>query len=370
MFAFQRGKRALASGGTLAIAALLVASVIWSPVADACTRILWNDNAHAVLTARTMDWSGMTVGGADIYVLPRAMKRDGGSALGQTIVTENPARWTSKHGSVVTTAWKVAAPDGMNERGLGVHALWLEAADYGPRDPGRAGIASTLWSQYVLDNAATVEEAIALQSAIQPVDVTVRDRRIPLGLAIEDASGDSAVLQYIEGSLVVHHGVEYRVVANDPPYDEALELLSQYDFDNATRDTPMPGNTNSHDRFIRASYFLHFLRATEPESKEQAIASLLSVARNVSDPIGAPLHSPNEVGETKLRTVSNLTDLVYYVEPTDRLALLRTDLRRLNFSKGAPVLVLSPDNKALNGNVTREFRPAKILPFSGKRVSP
>ena len=46
-------------------------------------------------------------------------------------------------------------------------------------------------------------------------------------LAIEDASGDSAVIEFVNGKQVVHHGREYRIMTNDPPYDQQLALLKQ-----------------------------------------------------------------------------------------------------------------------------------------------
>ena len=51
----------------------------------------------------------------------------------------------------------------------------------------------------------------------------------------------------------------------------------------------MPGNTNSKDRFVRASFYRDFLRRTQPASLEAAKAGLMSVARNVSAPLA--LHS-------------------------------------------------------------------------------
>ncbi len=346
-----------------AVVLLLIGSIVGAPAALACTRILWNDNSIAVLSSRSMDWEGTSK--PMLNVLPRGMARDGGDFAGKQVVGVNPAKWTSKFGSVAITAMNAGTPDGMNEKGLTVHALWLNATDYGQRDPQRAGIQATLWSQYVLDNASTVVEALALQSGIQPVDVTLGSSRVPLALAIEDPTGDSAILQYIGGSLVVHHGREYRVMANDPPYDEALALLDSYDFTNATRDIPLPGNTNSRDRFVRASFYIDFLRTTQPRNRREAVASLLSVARNVSDPIGAPFEIPGEVDQTDYRTVANLTNRVYYFESALGLAVLHTDLKKLNFTKGAPVLTLNPNNPKLQGNVITDYKPAKRAPFSG-----
>ena len=71
----------------------------------------------------------------------------------------------------------------------------------------------SIWTQYVLDNFATVDEAVAELSKekfrIDAPDLPngVKSR---LHLAISDASGDSAIFEYVDGRLSVHHGREDR----------------------------------------------------------------------------------------------------------------------------------------------------------------
>ncbi|MEI6363421.1 MAG: linear amide C-N hydrolase [Actinomycetes bacterium] len=336
--------------------------------ASACTRILWNDNSVAVLVSRSADW--LTPTEPRLVAQPRGLERDGGMFDGVQKIADNPAHWTSRYGSVAVSSFDSATFDGMNERGLSAHGLWLYASDYGPRDPSRQGIRTTLWTQYLLDNAANVNEAIALQATIQPLLVPIRTPEgqevpIPVSVTVEDASGDSAIFQYIGGELVVCHGRDYRVLANDPPLPESLEALSKYNFVNATRDLPLPGNMSSLDRFIRANYFLDYLRETPPKSRTGAVASLLATARNVSPPIGAPSGLVDHRTATDWRTVSDLTNRTYYFESTRELSVLQTDLRKLDLRKGAPVRVLDPLNPALHGNVTKDYRPVAVAPFYG-----
>jgi choloylglycine hydrolase len=172
--------------------------------ADACTRLLWNDNKLAVLTGRSMDWPESTQ--PVLTVLPRGMARDGGLAGSEVVVTENPARWTSKYGSIVTSVYGIGTADGFNERGLGVHLLYLSATDFGPRDPAKPGVQAGLWPQYLLDNAATVKEALALLERVQVVMVETHGHKATVHVAMEDASGDSAIVEFVNGKQVVHHG--------------------------------------------------------------------------------------------------------------------------------------------------------------------
>ncbi|MCD4498475.1 linear amide C-N hydrolase [Chromobacterium vaccinii] len=345
-----------------ALHGLLISSTaslaLWSPIADACTRALWNTNQQAVVASRSMDWSESTQ--PRLLILPRGMARDGGKLGPATVVKDNPARWTSKHGSVVTSAYGVGAVDGVNEKGLAMHLLFLTATDYGAREPGKQGVQAGLWGQYLLDNAATVSEALQAMKAIQPVMVEYAGFKSSLHLAIEDASGDSALIQYVDGKPHIYHGREYRVLTNDPPYERQLAELKKWDFSQATRQTPLPGNVNPVDRFIRANYFLDTLR--EPQSQRQAVASILSIARNVSVPFNAPYKTPGSTYDTEYRTVADLSDKQYFFELASSPNLLRVDLAKIDFSAGQTARILNPDQEELAGEVNDRFQPlAKAL---------
>jgi penicillin V acylase-like amidase (Ntn superfamily) len=181
----------------------------------------------------------------------------------------------------------------------------------------KPGIQSALWAQYVLDSFSTVEEALANMDKVQPVTVAIQihgqTQRGTVHLALEDATGDSAILEYIDGKLVVHRGRQFRIMPNAPSYDEQLTLLGERDYSKATMDTQVPGNVNPRDRFQRASYYLAVL--TKPDSERQAIAGMFGLIRNVSIPFGAPVNG--STFDTEYRTVSDLNKVVYYFELTN-----------------------------------------------------
>lgn len=326
--------------------------------ADACSRILWNDNKLAIVVGRTMDWPESTE--PVLAVFPRGMKRDGGQNGPIEVVKENPAKWTSKYGSLVTTIYGVGSADGLNERGLAAHMLYLNATDFGPRDPSKPGLQAGLWLQFLLDNAANVEEALALLDTVQVVMAEERGHKTTVHLAIEDVSGDSAIVEYVGGKPVVHHGREYRIMTNDPTYDEQLALLKKQDFSKPSSDTPLPGNVKAVDRFQRAAYYAAML--PEPKSEREAVAGVLAIARNVSVPFGAP-YKGFGIYNTEYRTVINLTNKRYFFELTNSPNVIWADLAKFNLAAGAPVMVLKPDNIDLSGNVTAKFRKAAKAPF-------
>jgi penicillin V acylase-like amidase (Ntn superfamily) len=326
--------------------------------AAACTRVLWNNNKLAVLASRTMDWPESTE--PVLTVLPRGMQRDGGKLGPTVVVADNPARWRSKYGSMVVTVYGIGAADGLNERGLAGHLLYLTASDYGARDPAKPGLNAGLWLQYVLDNAANVTEALRLLEGVQIVNAEARGREATVHLALEDASGDSAIIEHIHGRPVVHHGREYRVMTNDPPYDEQLALAKRMDFSKPSSDMPLPGNVNPRDRFQRATYYLDLL--PEPKTEREAVAGVLAIARNVSVPFGAPYRGFG-IYNTEYRTAIDLTNERYFFELTTSPNVVWAELKSFDLSPGAPVMLFDPKSIEFSGEVSRHFVKAARAPF-------
>jgi penicillin V acylase-like amidase (Ntn superfamily) len=295
-------------------------------------------------------------------VFPRGLRHDGGRAGHEVVVSENPLRWTSKYGSVVTTIYGIGTADGVNEHGLAAHMLYFPPADYGPRDTSKPGLQAALWAQYALDSAETVEEALANLEKIQVVKIEIerngQTQRATVHMALEDATGDSAILEVLGGKLVIHHGRRFRVMTNAPAYDEQLKLLGGRDYSNPTMETQVPGNVNPRDRFQRATYYLSVL--SKPKTEREGIAGMFGLIRNVSIPFGAPVNG--STFDTEYRTVSDLTDTRYYFELTTAPNVLGVDLKKLNLNAGAPVMTLNPNDIALSGDVSTKFRRA-AAPF-------
>jgi penicillin V acylase-like amidase (Ntn superfamily) len=340
----------LAGSAALAPALSLIA---WNE-AEACTRVLWNSPGQSVIVGRTMDWPESTQ--PKLYVLPAGMARDGGKLGGFTVVRDNPLAWTSKYGSLVAAAYDLGAVDGVNEKGLAGHLLYLNSTDFGARDAARPGLQAGLWLQYALDNAASVSEALVILAPVQIVMVEAHGHKASVHLALEDASGDSAIIEYIAGKAVIHHGRQYSVMTNDPSYDQQLALLKKMDaaheFQPLSRDTPLPGNVNPVDRFQRAAFFSRFL--PQPRDTRHAIAAMFSIMVNVSVPFGAP-YKDFGTYNTEYRSVTDLTDLVYYFQLTTVPSVSWTPLSKLNFKPGAPALALDPDALDLTGDVSGRY---------------
>ncbi len=133
-------------------AKVLAGSLALVPVnADACTRVVYLGPNANVITARSMDWNADI--GTNLWIFPKGMERSGEAG-------RNSLRWTSKYGSVIASGFDVSTTDGLNEAGLCANLLWLAESQYPAFDQSKPGLSVAAWAQYVLDNFATVQEAV------------------------------------------------------------------------------------------------------------------------------------------------------------------------------------------------------------------
>ncbi len=184
-----------------------------------CTRLLYETAKRAFITARSMDWYEDL--GSDLWAFPKGMERDGG--LG-----EGSIEWTSKYGSITLSGYDVGTADGMNDAGLVANLLYLAEADYATRTgDGKPKLSVGAWAQYALDNYATVAEAViglSDEPFVMIAPALPNGKAAGLHLSLSDKRGGSAIFEYVNGKLVVHHGGEYTVMTNSPTYDEQLAL--------------------------------------------------------------------------------------------------------------------------------------------------
>ncbi len=153
-------------------------------------------------------------------VFPRGIERNG-MAVSQSIT------WVSKYDSLVTSGYDIGTVDGINEKGLAANLLYLVESNYGKADDKQHIISVSIWTQYVLDNFASVAEAVeAFSQHLIRVMPLVLENGIPaqVHLSISDSTGDSAIFEYIDGNLVIHHGKQYQVMTNSPKFDHQLAL--------------------------------------------------------------------------------------------------------------------------------------------------
>ncbi|WP_299585057.1 linear amide C-N hydrolase [uncultured Microbulbifer sp.] len=335
---------------------LVMILILTQEEARACTRIFYEAGDGSYITGRSMDWSDAKAA-MNFWLFPKGMQRNGG-------VGEGSITWTSKYGSVVISIYEAATSDGLNEAGLAGNLLYLAEADYGnAKKRGKPTISVGGWLQYILDNYATVDEVV---KAMEADPFTVVSANLPDGkpatahIAISDPSGDSAIFEYINGKLQVHHGKQYKVMTNSPVYNQQLAINTYWS--QIGGDNFLPGTISAADRFVRASYALK----SSPKFKDHrtAIASVFSQVRAVSVPLGMSNPAKPNIASTLWRSVIDQKRMRYYFDSVINPSVVWLDFNNLNFKEGSKVLSMKMDapNDA-GGEVSSQLKPAQPFKF-------
>ena len=337
-----------------------IASIALTDDAEACTRVVYVGDNGEVITGRTLDWKEMI--GTNLYVMPRGMEREGYDE-------SNTIKWKSKYGSVVSVGYDVGVNEGMNEMGLVCNLLYLPGTVYSRPNDTRPYISTSVWAQYVLDNFATTSEAVIELSKDQfqiNAPAMPGGNATTLHMAISDATGNSAIIEYINGVISIHEGKEFKVMTNAPTYNKQLAINDYWKEIGGLK--MLPGTNKSSDRFVRASFYIDAL--PKNTTHQLALAGVFGVINNCSVPIGISVSDQPEISSTRWRSVSDQKDKVYYFESTISPAIIWIDLSKCNLKEGAPVLKLDLINntKTLVGEMndimikSKPFTPMFHIP--------
>ncbi len=307
----------------ITLTSLTLALLAVAPSVDACTRLVYHGQEDRVLTARSMDWKEDML--SNLWVLPRGVARNGEAG-------ENSLTWVAKYGSVVATAYDIATVDGLNEAGLMANLLWLVESGYPAPDASRPGLAVSLWAQYLLDRFPTVAEAVAhlREEPFLLVTDTMpgTNRMATVHLSLSDPSGDSAIVEYIDGRQVIHHHRDYQVLTNSPTFEQQLALNAYWKAIGGT--VMLPGTNRAADRFARASFYVNAI----PQVADQRVATagVFSVIRNCSVPFGINTENEPNISSTRWRVVADHQSLRYYFESAVSPNVFWVDLTALDFA--------------------------------------
>lgn len=319
--------------------------------AKACSRVLYVGNDGLVITGRTMDWkSDMET---NLFMYPRGVERKAG-------LKDDAASWVSKYGSVVAASYDVGMSDGMNEKGLVVNLLFLVESEYTYPGDTRQVMGMSYWGQYVLDNFATVDEAVA---DLEQDRYRIAGGDLPGGveakvhMAISDPTGNSAIIEYINGKPVIYKGPQYVVLTNSPIYSDMLAINEYWKEIGGLK--MLPGTNRAADRFVRGSFYVGVVPKTDKEM--YGVAEVASIMRNLSVPFGISTPDQPNISSTRWRSVSDQKNLKYHFETTLTPNMFWIDLNHLDFSKGAPVRKL----KLAEGQIYAGDAADKMVPDKG-----
>lgn len=303
---------------------LALTILLAAPPAAACTTFCVRVSDGLVF-GRNFDY---VFGQGMVLVNPRGVDKI--SLLGK-----NPARWTSKYGSVTFNQYGKDSPmGGMNEPGLAVELMELEETRY-PEADSKPALSSLEWIQYLLDNFASVEEAIQGAKRVRIGTTT------PLHFLLADRTGDSAAVEFLKGRMVVHRGERLpdRVLANST-YVESRDYAERTPVSSGELPRGLEG---SLERFARAS---RLVRATEAKSASDVMDCSFEILDAVAQP-----------GLTQWQVVYDLPNATIHYRTAANRERRSISAAALDFSCRAGGFMFDVDTG--RGNVT-----AALIPYA------
>lgn len=204
----------LAQGGAASDQA--VAEYLTSSISDSGLRVLFGGNPFGCSTLSAVGQEGGYLFGRNFdwencNAMIVSAKPENGYASVSTVNTDFIQAGgldTSKLPDQIQAIVGLYAPlDGMNEKGLAVSVNMIQDSDTISQDTGKPDITTTTAVRLLLDQAATVQEAIELLNQY--------DLHASMGMmvhfAIADVEGNSVTVEYVENEMSV---VETSVVTN------------------------------------------------------------------------------------------------------------------------------------------------------------
>jgi choloylglycine hydrolase len=291
----------------LSVGTLFAVLVLIAVDAFSCTRIFWNTNPDLMIVGRTEDY--VTASHPSFVATPRGVQRWGTADKAKR---SDAISWTVKYGNVAIYENNRFPNDGMNEAGLTARTLYYlegEPNEIVAPDSTKKELDEDHWVSFVLDNFATVAEAVdAIRNQVYIVSVVGKkgsgySYATPKHLAMADATGDSAIVEIQDGKVKIFHGREFQILTNNPAYQEQLANAAKY---KNVEQEKLPVSWSATDRFVRADFFLRNFPKPRKNDAPTAYGFMYSGLGSVVMPAGLP--TPDEDIEIINKIVKNLKD--------------------------------------------------------------
>lgn len=330
----------------------------------ACTDVRLLATDGTAFSVRTMEFAEDLK--SEVVIVPRGQPVSSPAPKGKGL------NWTSKHGFVaMNTFGQPFYTDGLNEKGLGIGALYLPGETkyqtVAATDQARA-LSNTQFVAWVLGNFDSVED---VRNALGNVvvwgeNVPQLGSFAPLHYVVHDATGKSIVIEYVNGHANVYDNT-VGVLTNSPPYPWHLQNLRNYVNLTAVNANPvkigdttyvgtgqgsglrgLPGDPTPPSRFVMAAATSYL--ADKPKDAGDSLVLAMHLIDRVDIPKGLVRDYSNggkPAGDyTQWTSFRDHANLVYYWRSYDDPALRAVDLKAMDFSNG---------------------RPTRSLPVAGKR---
>ena len=322
-----------------------------------CTSFLLKGSDGGAVYGRSMEF-GMPLN-SQLMISPRGYACQGVGIDGKAGTGLN---WTSKYAVAGMNILGLPTyADGMNEKGL-VGGLLNAPFTAQYQDVSQADSANSINSSqillYALTNFATVDEVKAGLKKIFVNCSTVaqyKNQTPPVRVPLHDAKGNSIVIEYIKGQLVITDNPTH-VCTNDPVLSDQFNNIGNYAnltnielkplvINGSTYQSPssgnglhgLPGDYLSPSRFIRAL----FLSKSVPTSytTEKMVNAAWHITGSFDIPPGAiTLTADNPYGGgvdgieiTEWIIVADNKNMIYNVKMFETTNVYAFDLKKINF---------------------------------------
>lgn len=313
-----------------------------------CTNFRIQSEDNAVVVGRTMEF-GVDLK-SQIVAFPRKFKYTAHAPEGMT-----PLSWKGTYGVVGPNSFGLdVLSDGINEKGLYVGCLYLPGyAKYMEPTVSQNGnlISQNDLSLWILSQFATVSE---LKEKIANITVWGMPFGelgiIPLHYAVHDTTGESVVIEYLNGKLSIDEN-PLGVLTNSPDFNWHLTNLGNYVNLSATN-VPgikltgedlkpigqgsgmlgLPGDFTPPSRFIRAVALTQ--SAIPAKNAEEEVKTAFHILGSFDIPVGLTREKRGDkvaYESTQWMTVSDLTNKAYYYRTYEIPGTLKVDLTKINF---------------------------------------
>jgi len=260
-------------------------------------------------------------------------------------VSVQPAKWTSKYGSVTFNQAGCEQPfSGMNETGLVVQLLALAETKY-PTPASHPSINPLQWVQYQLDNFSTVKEVI---SSVSKLRIIKRDGALGIHLLVCDKMGNCSVIEFLGGKIVhyTNENMPINVLTNNT-YAESVESWK-------SGKLPTSDDWRSLERFTQAA---NMIKNYDPKASMSAVDYAFDILTKVE------MGDPTEVEGKRMRSsftatewsiVYDMHNLKIYFRTFENQKIRFINLTKFDFSCKDPMKVLNIHTD-LSGDVTNNF---------------
>jgi penicillin V acylase-like amidase (Ntn superfamily) len=246
---------------------------------------------------------------------------------------DTPLLWTSKYGSVTFNQLGRELPyGGMNEKGLSIEILWLDASEYPIPVPGIETVNESQWIQTLLDRAGSLEEMITQANSFQ-----VHSAFAKVHYFACDSSGQCGIFEYLKSKLQVTkltNAKDIRLITNNS-FSTSKSALKDYQGFGGEKSIPQDGESLS--RYVRGATLLENKSDSKP-----AVTRAFAILDGLKD------------SRTQWSIVYSPSTQRIYFKTKSSPSIKEVNIETFDYSCRTPVKVIDINTK-LKGDISSQF---------------